>query len=127
MTESNTHPHSGGAAHHTRHTGVVPNSMNMVSLLGPGDEHLGLIERSFDADAVRRMKAAAGHDISVGGPELAAQALGAGLVDECHLLMAPVVVGGGKPALPALRLELELLDERRFAGGTVFLRYRVRG
>lgn len=85
------------------------------------------IERSFDADAVRRMKAAAGHDISVGGPELAAQALGAGLVDECHLLMAPVVVGGGKPALPALRLELELLDERRFAGGTVFLRYRVRG
>jgi len=85
------------------------------------------IERSFDADAVQRMKATAGHDISVGGPELAAQALGAGLVDECHLLMAPVVVGGGKPALPALRPELELLDERRFAGGTVFLRYRVRG
>jgi len=85
------------------------------------------LERSFDSDAVRRLKTSAERDISVGGAELAAQALEAGLVDECHLLVAPVVVGGGKPALPALRLELELLDERRFAGGTVFLRYRVRG
>lgn len=84
------------------------------------------IERSFDADAVRRLKETEERDISVGGAELAAQALEAGLVDECHLLVAPVMVGGGKPALPPLRLELELLDERRFAGGTVFLRYRLR-
>ena len=62
----------------------------------------------------------------MGGPELAAHALRAGLVDECHLCLSPVVVGGGKQALPDDRIELELLDERRFGNGTVFLRYRVR-
>jgi dihydrofolate reductase len=85
------------------------------------------IERDFDPEAVRRLKDAAERDLSVGGPHLAAEALGAGLVDECHLFLAPVVVGGGNRALPdKLRLDLELLDERRFAGGTVFLRYRTR-
>jgi dihydrofolate reductase len=83
------------------------------------------IEQDFEPEAVRQMKAVAGHDIAVGGPELAAQAFEAGLVDEVHLFLAPIVVGGGKPALPSnVRLELELLDERRFGNGTVYLRYR---
>jgi dihydrofolate reductase len=84
------------------------------------------IVRDFDPEAVRRMKATADRDISVGGPELAAQAIKAGLVDECRLFIMPVVVGGGKRSLPsAVRLKLELLDERRFDGGTIYLRYRV--
>ena len=83
------------------------------------------VEREFDPEAVRQLKASAQRDISVGGPALAAQALRSGLVDEVHLFVAPIAVGGGKPALPdGVRLELELLDERRFANGTVFLRYR---
>jgi dihydrofolate reductase len=86
------------------------------------------LERVFDPDAVRRMKAEAGRDISVGGPELAAQAIVAGLVDDYHLFVVPVVVGGGKRALPdGVRLELELLDERRFSSGDVYLRYRATG
>ncbi len=85
------------------------------------------IERDFDPEAVRRLKATADRDLTVGGPALAAQAFAAGLVDECHLFLAPVVVGDGNRALPdKLRLDLELLDERRFAGGMVFLRYRTR-
>jgi len=84
------------------------------------------LERVFDPDAVRRLKKAAARDVTVGGPGLAAHALAAGLVDECHLFLSPVVVGGGTRALPAgLHLDLELLDERRFAGGVVYLRYRV--
>jgi dihydrofolate reductase len=84
------------------------------------------IERDFVPDAVRRMKASTGRDISVGGPALAAQALKAGLVDECHLFVAPIVVGGGTRALPSdLRLRLELLDERRFGSGMVHLHYRT--
>jgi dihydrofolate reductase len=84
------------------------------------------IERDFDPDAVRRMKASAERDLTVGGPEVAAQAIKAGLVDELHLFLTPVVVGGGKQALPdGLRLQLELLDERRFGNGVVYLRYRV--
>ena len=84
------------------------------------------LERTFDVDEIRRIKASAGSDLSVGGPDLAGQALGAGLVDECHLIVAPVVVGGGTQALPDdVRLELELLDERRFANGMVHLHYRV--
>jgi dihydrofolate reductase len=83
------------------------------------------IDRDFDAEAVRRMKAEAGRDLTVGGPDLAGQALAAGLVDECHLFVAPIVVGGGKPSLPSdVRLNLELLDERRFDNGMVYLRYR---
>jgi dihydrofolate reductase len=85
------------------------------------------IERDFDPEAVRQMKAAAGRDLAVGGPELAAQAFEAGLVDELHLFVAPIVVGGGKQSLPDnVRLKLELLDERRFGHGMVYLRYRTR-
>jgi dihydrofolate reductase len=85
------------------------------------------IERDFDPEAVARLKAAARGDIIVGGPELAAQAIKAGLVDEYHLFVSPVVVGAGKQSLPdGVRVKLELLDERRFGNGTVHLRYRTR-
>ena len=84
------------------------------------------IERDFDPEAVRQMKATAGRDISVGGPELAGQAIAAGLVDEYHLFVTPVVVGGGTASLPGdVRLRLELLDERRFGNGVVHLHYRT--
>jgi dihydrofolate reductase len=85
------------------------------------------IERDFDPEAVRQLKATAGTDISVGGPHLAAQAIRAGLLDEFHLFVTPVVVGGGNASLPSsVRLELELLDERRFANGVVHLHYRTK-
>ena len=83
------------------------------------------IERDFDPEAVRQMKSRVEHDITVGGPNLAAQAFKAGLIDECHLFLAPIVVGGGKRSLPGNRLELELLDERRFGKGMVHLHYRT--
>jgi dihydrofolate reductase len=84
------------------------------------------LEHSFEPPAVRELKASAERDISVGGPTLAASALRAGLVDELHLFVTPVVVGGGTAALPDdIHLALELLDERRFAGGVVHLHYRV--
>ena len=85
------------------------------------------IERDFDPEAVRRMKAAAGRDLTVGGPDLAAHAIKAGLVDEWHLFVTPIVVGGGKRSVPDnVRVKLELLDERRFKGGVVYLHYRTR-
>jgi dihydrofolate reductase len=85
------------------------------------------IERDFDPEAVRRLKETARSDISVGGAELAGEAIVAGLVDEYHLILVPVLVGGGKRAFPdGVRLDLELLDERRFAGGAAYLRYRQR-
>ena len=85
------------------------------------------IERSFDPEAIRRLKESVGPDIHIGGAELAAHAFRAGLIDECNLFIIPIIVGGGKPALPEdVRLELELLDERRFGNGIVFLRYRTR-
>ena len=85
------------------------------------------LERSFDADSVRALKASATSDLTVAGPTLAAHAFEAALVDECQLFIHPVVVGGGKPALPRdTRAELELLDERRFSKGVVYLRYRTR-
>jgi dihydrofolate reductase len=84
------------------------------------------LERAFDPAAVRELKSAEDKDITVGGPNLAAQAFKAGLVDECQLFLTPIVLGGGKPALPSnVRLDLELLNERRFRGGVVFLRYRT--
>jgi dihydrofolate reductase len=84
------------------------------------------IEREFDPEAVRQMKATAGRDMTVGGPDLATHAFEAALIDECHLFLAPIAVGGGKQCLPNhVRLELELLDERRFASGMVYLRYRA--
>ncbi|HEY5988385.1 MAG TPA: dihydrofolate reductase family protein [Streptosporangiaceae bacterium] len=83
------------------------------------------IERNFDAGMVRRLKSATGHDMAVGGADLAGQAIGTGLVDELRLFLAPVVVGGGKRALPnGVRSDLELLDTQRFASGAVYLRYR---
>jgi dihydrofolate reductase len=85
------------------------------------------MERDFDPEAVRQMKASAGGDISVSGPDLAAHAFRAGLVDECHLFVAPILVGGGKRSLPDdVRVRLELLDERRFGGGMVYLHYRTK-
>jgi dihydrofolate reductase len=85
------------------------------------------LEREFDPEAVRRMKESAQRDLSIGGPDLAAQALAAGLVDECGLFLAPVVVGGGRRALPdGLRADLELIGERRFDSGFVHLQYRVK-
>jgi dihydrofolate reductase len=84
------------------------------------------IERDFDPEAVRRLKVEAARDISVGGPGLAAEAIKAGLVDECQLFVTPIIVGGGNRALPdGVRVELELLDERRFDNGVVYVRYRT--
>jgi dihydrofolate reductase len=86
------------------------------------------IERDFDPEAIRQLKAAADRDLGVGGPTLAAVAIEAGLVDELVLFLNPVVVGGGKRALPAgVRLPLELIDERRFDSGVVYVRYSTRG
>ena len=85
------------------------------------------IEREFDLDAVRELKGTADRDLLIGGPEVAAQAIRAGLVDEYHLFLAPVLVGGGKRALPdGARIDLELLDEGRFASGFIYLRYGER-
>jgi dihydrofolate reductase len=84
------------------------------------------IEREFEPETVREMKAMTERDISVGGPELAGQALAAGLVDECHLFLVPLLMGGGTRALPdGVHLQMELLDERRFGSGVVHLHYRV--
>jgi len=86
------------------------------------------IERQFDPDAVREIKAQAERDLSIGGPTLASHAMKAGLVDELHLFLTPIVVGGGNPSLPDdVRQPLELLDQRRFGNGVVFLRYRTAG
>jgi dihydrofolate reductase len=85
------------------------------------------LERDFDPEAILKMKASAGRDMSVSGPELAAHAFRAGLVDECQLFLTPIVVGGGKQALPDdVRVRLELLDERRFGNGMVYLHYRTK-
>lgn len=85
------------------------------------------LEREFDPDAIRRLNEQTSHDVAVAGPGLAAEAIKAGLVDELQLFLAPVVVGGGKWALPEdVRVDLELLDERRFESGFVFVRYRAK-
>lgn len=84
------------------------------------------IEREFDPEGIRRLKESSEADITIGGPELAGQAISAGLVDECHLLVNPIVLGGGKRALPdKLRMRLELLGDRRFQSGVVHLHYRI--
>jgi dihydrofolate reductase len=86
------------------------------------------IERDFDLEAIRKLKRESEHDIGIGGAELAGLALEADLLDECHLFLNPVIVGGGKPAFPdALRRNLELLETRCFATGVIHLRYRLRG
>jgi dihydrofolate reductase len=85
------------------------------------------IERQFEPEAVRRLKEASGSDLSIGGAGIAAEAFRHALVDECVLLLCPVLVGGGKPALPrGIRLDLDLLDHRRFDSGVVYVRYAVR-
>lgn len=85
------------------------------------------IERNFNPEVIQQLKKTAQHDILIGGPELAAHAFRSGLIDECHLFLTPIIVGGGKPSLPDnVRLELELLEERRFGNGVVYLRYRTR-
>jgi dihydrofolate reductase len=85
------------------------------------------LERAFDPNAVREMKAASARDIGIGGPGLAAHAFAAGLIDECQLFLTPVVVGGGKAALPDhVRFDVELLDEKHFGSGVVYLHYRVK-
>lgn len=85
------------------------------------------IERNFDPAAIQQLKRTARHDILIGGPELAAHAFRSGLIDECHLFLTPIIVGGGKHALPDnVRLELDLLEERRFGNGMIFLRYRAK-
>ena len=84
------------------------------------------IEREFDPEAVRRMKDSSERDLTIGGPELAAEAFRAGLIDEVGMRLAPVVLGAGKPALSVdVRLDLELTEERRFDDGSVYLRYDV--
>jgi dihydrofolate reductase len=84
------------------------------------------IENTFDPEAVRQMKASAERDLSLGGQGLAAHAIRAGLVDEYHMFLAPVVVGGGTRSMPDdVRVRLRLLDERRFPNGFVYLRYRT--
>ena len=84
------------------------------------------IERDFDVDAVRRLKRESAHDITIGGAEIAGLALAAGLVDECHLFLNPMIVGGGKPAFTSgLRRKLELIETRRFDTGVVHVRYRL--
>ena len=83
------------------------------------------IEQCFEAEAVRRMKSAAARDLTVNGPTLAAHAFNAGLVDACHLFIAPIIVGDGNSAFPSgIRFELALQDERRFGNGMVYLHYR---
>ena len=84
------------------------------------------IERRFDPEAVRELKRTADRDLAIGGPTLAAEAFAAGLVDRVNLFLSPVIVGGGTPALPdGVRLDLALVDERRFGNGVVHLAYRA--
>lgn len=84
------------------------------------------LEPRFDPDEVRAMKSGAERDLMVGGANLAAQAFRAGLVDECHLFIHPVLAGRGKPCLPGdFRAQLELVDERRFRNGVVYVRYAL--
>jgi dihydrofolate reductase len=84
------------------------------------------LEWNFDPDSIREMKASATTDLTVGGARLAGDALKAALVDECHLIIRPVLVGGGKPALPrGTRIDLELIDDRRLSNGVMYVRYRV--
>jgi dihydrofolate reductase len=84
------------------------------------------IERDFDPASIRRLKESSDRDLTVGGADLAGQALAAGLVDECHLLLGPIVVGGGKRVLPdGVRLDLQLLDKHRFRSGVVHLHYAI--
>lgn len=84
------------------------------------------VEHDFDVDAIRKLKQESEHDISIGGAELASVAIEANLVDECHLFLQPIIIGGGKPAFrPALRRKLELIETRDFSTGVIHVRYRI--
>jgi dihydrofolate reductase len=97
-----------------------------TTLAEPAPTRRTTIERAFDPNAVRGLKESVDKNLMVGGASLAAAAFGAGLVDELHLFLSPIVVGGGKPALPdGIRIDLELIGERRFANGTAYLHYRL--
>ena len=110
----------------TRGSGWLWTKFVYSSTLSAADTARTRIERTFDPDQVRDLKEHATADLTIGGPTLAASALRAGLVDEVHQFLAPVAVGGGTAALPdGLRMDLDLLDERRFASGFVYLRYAV--
>ena len=98
---------------------VYSNALEMVSSARTR------IEREFEPEAIRQLKASAAQDVSVGGPNLASQAFKAGLIDVCHLFVAPVIVGDGKSAFPSsVRMKLVLQEERRFGNGMVYLHYR---
>jgi dihydrofolate reductase len=97
------------------------------TLTGP-PARVARVEREFDREAIRKLKRESEHDIFIGGAELAGLALDSDLVDECHLFVHPVIVGGGKPAFRAdRRRDLELLETRRFGTGAIHMRYRMRG
>ncbi len=120
--EPGTHPVEVEFADQWRGLDKVVYSTTLASVWTPRTR----LEREFDPTAVRRMKDESGHDLSVSGPTLAQHAFRAGLVDEVHLFVFPVVVGGGTPALPRdARFALELVDERRFGNGAVHLHHRV--
>jgi len=90
--------------------------------------HNTRLERDFDPEAIRKLKQESEQDIAIGGAELAGLALEANLVDDCHLFVHPMIVGGGKPAFPpTLRRNLELLETRPFDTGVIHVRYRIRG
>ena len=92
-----------------------------------GPTRTARVEQEFDPEATRKLKRESAHDIFIGGAELAALALESDLVDECHLFLHPVILGGGKPAFrTAMRQNLELLDTRRFSTGAIHVRYRLR-
>jgi dihydrofolate reductase len=116
-------PHMQEFAHMWRHADKIVYSKTLEAASSAKTR----LERDFDPEAVRRMKVTERRDLAVAGPTLAAQAFQAALVDECQLFIAPIVVGGGIQSLPDnVRLKLELLDERRFGNGMIYLRYGAR-
>jgi dihydrofolate reductase len=124
-TDSTLATRSDLTAHYAKVWQAADKVVYSSSLAAPSTANTRL-ERHFDPGAVHDLKAAASRDLLVGGPNLAAQALGAGLIDELRLFVWPIVLGGRKPALPTdTRTDLELLDEHRFTNGVVQLRYRV--
>jgi dihydrofolate reductase len=122
-------PAEGGSAEHDDFARVWQKAEKIVfsRTLTAATTRNTRVERDFDLEAIRNLKRESHHDIDIGGAELAGLALEADLVDECHLFLNPVIVGGGKPAFPAaLRRKLELLETRRFSTGVIHLHYRVR-
>jgi len=123
-------PANGSPPNHLEFARVWQKAEKIVfsrTLTGTTPRHTR-VERDFDLEAIRTLKRESPHDINIGGAELAGLALEADLVDECHLFLHPVIVGGGKPAFrTGLRRKLELLETRRFSTGVIHVRYRLRG